>query len=75
VTPAVIAGAVTLTADAGAELDPSGTARVVSVVTRDGVSDDCDSRPIDTAGTCRRISRLGSAFAMHPSTDARHWGS
>ncbi len=56
-----------------AELDPSGTTRVVSVVTRDGVSDDCDSWPIDAAGTYLRISRLGDAFAMHASPDARHW--
>lgn len=44
-----------------AELDPSGTTRVVSVVTRQGKSDDCDSWPIDTAGTYLRISRLGQA--------------
>ena len=56
-----------------AELDPSGTTRVVSVVTRDGRSDDCDSWPIDRAGTYLRISRLGSAFALHASVDGERW--
>lgn len=56
-----------------AELDPSGTTRVVSVVTRDGKSDDCDSWPIDTAGTYLRISRLGPAFALHASVDGERW--
>lgn len=56
-----------------AELDPSGTTRVVSVVTRDGVSDDCDSWPIDSSGTYLRISRLGRAFALHASIDGEWW--
>ncbi|WP_294567211.1 DUF1349 domain-containing protein [uncultured Arthrobacter sp.] len=56
-----------------AELDPSGTTRVVSVVTRDGVSDDCDSWPIDRSGTFLRISRLGRAFALHASVDGLWW--
>ena len=56
-----------------AELDPSGTTRVVSVVTRDGTSDDCDSWPIDASGTYLRISRLGRAFALHASTDGERW--
>ncbi|MBT2533808.1 DUF1349 domain-containing protein [Arthrobacter sp. ISL-48] len=56
-----------------AELDPSGTTRVVSVVTRDGKSDDCDSWPIDGSGTYLRISRLGPAFALHASTDGERW--
>lgn len=50
-----------------------GTTRVVSVVTRDGKSDDCDSWPIDRAGTYLRISRLGPAFALHASVDGEHW--
>jgi hypothetical protein len=56
-----------------AELDPSGTTRVVSVVTRDGQSDDCDSWPIDRSGTFLRISRLGQAFALHASVDGHRW--
>lgn len=56
-----------------AELDPSGTTRVVSVVTRNGISDDCDSWPIDSSGTHLRISRLGQAFALHASTDGKRW--
>lgn len=56
-----------------AELDPSGTTRVVSVVTRDGKSDDCDSWPIESSGTHLRISRLGPAFALHASTDGERW--
>jgi regulation of enolase protein 1 (concanavalin A-like superfamily) len=56
-----------------AELDPSGTTRVVSVVTRGGKSDDCDSWPIDRAGTYLRISRLGPAFALHASVDGERW--
>jgi regulation of enolase protein 1 (concanavalin A-like superfamily) len=56
-----------------AELDPSGTTRVVSVVTRNGTSDDCDSWPIDGSGTYLRISRLGQAFALHASIDGQWW--
>ncbi|WP_432245677.1 DUF1349 domain-containing protein [Arthrobacter sp. G.S.26] len=56
-----------------AERDPSGMTRVVSVVTRDGASDDCDSWPIDSTGTYLRISRFGAAFALHASTDAQNW--
>ncbi len=56
-----------------AELDPGGTTRVVSVVTRDGKSDDCDSWPIDRPGIHLRISRLGPAFALHASGDGERW--
>jgi regulation of enolase protein 1 (concanavalin A-like superfamily) len=56
-----------------AELDPSGTTRVVSVVTRDGISDDCDSWPIERSGTFLRTSRLGPAFALHASVDGQRW--
>lgn len=56
-----------------AERDPAGVTRVVSVVTRDGASDDCDSWPIEATGTFLRISRFGTAFALHASDDARRW--
>lgn len=56
-----------------AELDTAGVTRVVSVVTRDGASDDCDSSPIDGGGVYLRIARLGAAFALHSSTDGKKW--
>lgn len=56
-----------------AELDTAGITRVVSVVTRDGASDDCDSSPMDGAGVFLRIARLGAAFALHSSTDGERW--
>lgn len=51
----------------------AGITRVVSVVTRDGASDDCDSWPIGETGTFLRITRLGAAFALHASDDAERW--
>ena len=45
---------------------------VVSVVTR-GVSDDCNSFPVDTGHVHLRIARLGAAFAFHASTDDNRW--
>lgn len=56
-----------------AERDPAGITRVVSVVTRDGASDDCDSWPIDGSGTHLRISRMGGTFALHASHDGDRW--
>ncbi|GAA2711619.1 DUF1349 domain-containing protein [Actinoplanes palleronii] len=56
-----------------AEMDPEGTARVVSVVTRDGASDDVNSWPIGPTGVHLRISRLGRAFALHASGDGQSW--
>lgn len=56
-----------------AELDPVGTPRVVSVVTRDGASDDCNGWAIPTSGQFLRIARLGRAFALHASGDGRSW--
>lgn len=56
-----------------AERGPAGITRVVSVVTRDGASDDCDSSPIDSSGTHLRISRMGGAFALHASPDGARW--
>lgn len=56
-----------------AELDPAGTARVVSVVTRQGASDDSNSWPMSGPGVYLRIARLGRAFAMHASDDGASW--
>jgi regulation of enolase protein 1 (concanavalin A-like superfamily) len=56
-----------------AELDPEGVARVVSVVTRNGASDDVNSWPIGPDGVHLRISRLGEAFALHASDDGKVW--
>lgn len=56
-----------------AELDPDGTQRVVSVVTRDGASDDANSWPIRDSGVHLRISRMGDAFALHASHDGAQW--
>ena len=56
-----------------AELDPDGTRRVVSVVTRDGASDDSNSWEIGENGIHLRISRMGGAFALHASHDGAHW--
>jgi uncharacterized protein len=56
-----------------AELDPVGTPRVVSVVTRDGASDDCNGWAIPTSGQFLRIARLGQAFALHASGDGSNW--
>lgn len=57
-----------------AELDPSGVPRVVTVVTRVGVSDDSNGSPLAQAGTHLRIARLGSAFALHTSATLESWG-
>lgn len=56
-----------------AELDPDGTRRVVSVVTRDGASDDANSWTIGDDGIHLRISRMGDAFALHASQDGEKW--
>jgi regulation of enolase protein 1 (concanavalin A-like superfamily) len=56
-----------------AELDPVGTPRVVSVVTRQGASDDCNGWAIPTSGQFLRIARLGQAFALHASDDGVSW--
>lgn len=56
-----------------AELDRAGVTRVVSVVTRGGVSDDCDSSPVDSGGVFLRIARLGETFALHSSNDGETW--
>ena len=46
------------------ERSPQGQPMVVSVVTR-GVSDDCNSWPVDGDSTWVRVARLGRAFAFH----------
>lgn len=54
------------------ERSPQGVATVVSVVTR-GLSDDSNHVPTDAAGTWLRISRTGTAFAFHTSSDGERW--
>jgi regulation of enolase protein 1 (concanavalin A-like superfamily) len=54
------------------ELSPQREPMVVSVVTR-GVSDDCNSFPVDGDSVWLRVARLGSAFAFHASTDGTTW--
>ena len=56
-----------------AELDPDGTRRVVSVVTRDGASDDANGWEIGDGGIHLRISRMAHAFALHASRDGHTW--
>jgi regulation of enolase protein 1 (concanavalin A-like superfamily) len=54
------------------ERSPDAEPTIVSVVTR-GVSDDCNSVVVDGNSVWLRISRLGSAFAFHASTDSSRW--
>ena len=56
-----------------AELDPVGVPRVVSVVTRDGASDDSNGSPLPQGPAALRISRLGRAFALHASDTGASW--
>ncbi|HEX5332240.1 MAG TPA: DUF1349 domain-containing protein [Cellulomonas sp.] len=56
-----------------AELDPVGVPRVVSVVTRDGASDDSNGSPLSQGSAHLRISRLGRAFALHTSDTGESW--
>lgn len=56
-----------------AELDPHGVPRVVSVVTRNGRSDDANAWEIPAGGVFLRIARCGNAAALHASHDGRHW--
>jgi hypothetical protein len=55
-----------------AELDPQGAPRVVSVVTR-VFSDDCNSWLISGDQVWLRLSRVGSAVALHASADGAQW--
>jgi len=54
------------------EYAPLNVATVVSVVTR-GLSDDCNSYPVEVNSTWLRVARLGGAFAFHSSTDGESW--
>ncbi len=54
------------------EYAPLNRPTVVSVVTR-GLSDDCNSYPVDGNSTWLRAARRGGAFAFHSSTDGESW--
>jgi uncharacterized protein len=55
------------------EYSPQGQPMVVSVVTR-GVSDDCNSLPLERGRVGLRVARMGGrAFAFHASTDGTTW--
>ena len=54
------------------EYSPDGEPMVVSVVCR-GVADDANAFVVDGASVWLRVSRIGSAFAFHASTDGARW--
>jgi regulation of enolase protein 1 (concanavalin A-like superfamily) len=54
------------------ERDYTGAHRVVSVVTND-YSDDANAMEIDANTAYLRVSRMGSAFALHVSKDGKSW--
>jgi regulation of enolase protein 1 (concanavalin A-like superfamily) len=54
------------------EYSPQGKPMVVSVVTR-GLSDDCNSVVIDGNSVYLRVTRIGTAFALHYSLDGTYW--
>ena len=54
------------------EYAPLDVPTVVSVVTR-GLSDDCNSWPVEGNTTWLRVARRGAAFAFHSSTDGETW--
>jgi uncharacterized protein len=54
------------------ECSPQGQTMVVSVVT-DVFSDDCNSTLVDTDAVYLRVTRTGSAWAFHSSSDGRFW--
>jgi uncharacterized protein len=54
------------------EYAPLNVPTVVSVVTR-GVSDDCNSYPVEGNTTWLRVARQSGAFAYHSSTDGTTW--
>jgi regulation of enolase protein 1 (concanavalin A-like superfamily) len=54
------------------EYSPQRQPMIVSVVTR-GVSDDCNSAPIDGQDVYLRIARNGQTLAFHYSRDGRYW--
>ncbi len=54
------------------EYSPDKQPMVVSVVTR-GVSDDCNSVPIENNMVYLRAARIRKAFAFHYSLDSMYW--
>lgn len=54
------------------EFSPQGQPMIVSVVAQ-GVSDDCNSVPIDGNQVYLRIARRAPTFAFHFSTDGHLW--
>jgi len=54
------------------EYSPQGKPMVVSVVTR-GLSDDCNSTPIDGNEVYLRLARNAETLAFHYSLDGRYW--
>jgi regulation of enolase protein 1 (concanavalin A-like superfamily) len=54
------------------EYAPQNVPTVVSVVTR-GLSDDCNSYPVEGSSIWLRVARRGAAFAFHSSTDGEIW--
>lgn len=54
------------------EMNPQGQLSIVSVVTK-GVSDDCNSVPVDGNSIYLRIAKFEQAYAFHYSHDAKTW--
>jgi regulation of enolase protein 1 (concanavalin A-like superfamily) len=54
------------------ELSPQGRPTIVTVVTR-GESDDANGFTVDGAVAWLRVTRHGSAWAFHASTDGSYW--
>jgi regulation of enolase protein 1 (concanavalin A-like superfamily) len=54
------------------ERSPQGEAMIVSVVTR-GLSDDANARVVTGDAVWLRVSRTGSACALHASDDGERW--
>lgn len=55
------------------ERDPHGTPRVVTVVTRNGRSDDANAWEVAPSGTHLRVARRGATAALHASDDGARW--
>jgi regulation of enolase protein 1 (concanavalin A-like superfamily) len=55
------------------EFSPRGQPMVVSVVTADGFSDDCNSVPVAGDSVFFRVSRIGAGWAFHSSIDGDRW--
>jgi len=54
------------------EYAPGKEPTVVSVVTK-GVSDDCNSHPMQSNTCWLRLARRGNSFAFHSSADGSYW--